>query len=61
MGAYDYLAKPIEIDELVAKIEGAWEKKEDTEKRDLVEKIQRATESPRAALSFFKNRRKQES
>lgn len=27
LGAYDYLTKPCEIDELVAKIEGAWEKK----------------------------------
>jgi DNA-binding NtrC family response regulator len=26
-GAYDYLAKPCEIEELVAKIEGAWEKR----------------------------------
>ena len=28
LGAYDYLTKPCEIDELVAKIEGAWAKKE---------------------------------
>jgi DNA-binding NtrC family response regulator len=27
LGAYDYLPKPCEISELVAKIEGAWEKK----------------------------------
>jgi DNA-binding NtrC family response regulator len=27
LGAYDYLPKPCEIGELVAKIEGAWEKK----------------------------------
>jgi DNA-binding NtrC family response regulator len=27
LGAYDYLTKPCEIDELVAKIEGAWEKR----------------------------------
>jgi DNA-binding NtrC family response regulator len=27
LGAYDYLTKPCEIDELVAKIEGAWAKK----------------------------------
>jgi len=28
LGAYDYLTKPCEIDELVAKIEAAWDKKE---------------------------------
>jgi len=28
LGAYDYLTKPCEVDELVAKIEAAWEKKE---------------------------------
>ena len=28
LGAHDYLTKPCEIDELVAKIEAAWEKKE---------------------------------
>ena len=31
LGAYDYLTKPCEIDELVAKIEAAWEKKEGKE------------------------------
>jgi DNA-binding NtrC family response regulator len=30
LGAYDYLTKPCEIDELVAKIEGAWQKKDGT-------------------------------
>lgn len=28
LGAYDYLSKPCEINELVKKIEGAWEKRE---------------------------------
>jgi DNA-binding NtrC family response regulator len=31
LGAYDYLTKPCEIDELVAKIEAAWEKREGKE------------------------------
>jgi DNA-binding NtrC family response regulator len=31
LGAYDYLTKPCEIDELVAKIEAAWAKKEGKE------------------------------
>jgi DNA-binding NtrC family response regulator len=34
LGAYDYLTKPCEIGELVAKIEGAWSKKNDAKKRD---------------------------
>jgi DNA-binding NtrC family response regulator len=34
LGAYDYLTKPCEIGELVAKIEGAWSKKEEAEKRE---------------------------
>jgi DNA-binding NtrC family response regulator len=34
LGAYDYLTKPCEIGELVAKIEGAWEKKGSEEKRE---------------------------
>ena len=33
LGAYDSLTKPCEIDELVAKIEGAWEKKGVKEKK----------------------------
>jgi DNA-binding NtrC family response regulator len=32
LGAYDYLTKPCEISELVAKIEGAWSKKSDAQK-----------------------------
>lgn len=32
LGAYDYLTKPCEIGELVAKIEGAWSKKSDVQK-----------------------------
>ena len=35
LGAYDYLTKPCEIDELVAKIEGAWEKKGRIEQKAL--------------------------
>jgi DNA-binding NtrC family response regulator len=35
LGAYDYLAKPCEVDELVEKIEGAWEKKDTKEKEHL--------------------------
>jgi DNA-binding NtrC family response regulator len=35
LGAYDYLAKPCQIEELVAKIEGAWDKKDGLRKNDI--------------------------
>jgi DNA-binding NtrC family response regulator len=34
LGAYDYLTKPCEIGELVAKIEAAWSRKDDAHKRE---------------------------
>jgi len=59
LGAYDYLTKPCEIDELVAKIEGAWEKKDDQEKKDIEEKIHKLVESPASAFDLFpKNKKK---
>ena len=36
LGAYDYLTKPCEIDELVEKIEGAWKKNNEIEKKKSV-------------------------
>ena len=53
LGAYDYLTKPCEIEDLVEKIEGAWKKKDTKEQKDLQEKIQRVVESPSAAFSLF--------
>jgi DNA-binding NtrC family response regulator len=53
LGAYDYLTKPCEIDELVNKIEGAWEKKDDAEKKDMQEKIQKVVESPSSVFDLF--------
>ena len=53
LGAYDYLTKPCEVDELVVKIEGAWEKKDSGEKKDLQEKIQKVVESPSDAFDLF--------
>ena len=35
LGAYDYLTKPCEVDELVEKIEDAWKKKDTEEKEHL--------------------------
>lgn len=43
-GAYDYLTKPCEIDDLVKKIEGAWNKKDKREKKVMHEKINRIVE-----------------
>ncbi len=57
IGAYDYLAKPCEINELVEKIEGAWSKKDDGEKKDMQEKIQRVVESPADAFKLFKKKK----
>lgn len=58
LGAYDYLTKPCEIDELVAKIEGAWQKKDGAVKQDLQDKIQKVVESPKSVFEVFpaKNR-----
>lgn len=53
LGAYDYLTKPCEIDELVNKIESAWVKKDEEVKRDREEKIQQVIESPKAAFDLF--------
>ena len=46
LGAYDYLVKPCEIDELIEKIEGAWANKDRIEKHDMDEKIRKLVESP---------------
>ena len=58
LGAYDYLTKPCEIDALVAKIEGAWEKKDDEEKKDLQEKIQKVVESPASVFDVFPKKKR---
>ncbi|MCB2149197.1 MAG: response regulator [Deltaproteobacteria bacterium] len=53
LGAYDYLTKPCQIQELVAKIQGAWDKKDGLQKRDNQEKIRKGVESPRNAFRVF--------
>jgi DNA-binding NtrC family response regulator len=53
LGAYDYLTKPCEIGDLVAKIEGAWEKKDDAQKKDIQDKIQKVVESPSSVFDVF--------
>jgi DNA-binding NtrC family response regulator len=52
-GAYDFLTKPCEIDELVTKIEGAWEKKDSEVQRDMQERIQKVVESPKSVFEVF--------
>lgn len=52
LGAYDYLTKPCEIDELVKKIEGAWDKKDQQVKAEMEENVQKIIESPRSALNI---------
>lgn len=58
LGAYDYLNKPCEIDELVAKIEGAWVKKGDEEQKDIQEKIHKVVESPSSVFDVFPKKRR---
>ena len=53
LGAYDYLTKPCEVDELVSKIEGAWEKKDGAEQKDMMDKIQKVVESPKSVFEVF--------
>ena len=53
LGAYDYLTKPCDVDDLMEKIEGAWKKKDEEEKKDTEEKIQKVVESPSAVFGLF--------
>ncbi|MBU0463763.1 MAG: response regulator [Proteobacteria bacterium] len=53
MGAYDFLNKPCEIDDLVEKIEGAGRKKDDAWKKDMEEKLKRVVESPSDVFKLF--------
>ena len=46
------------IDELVNKIEGAWEKKDEEEKEDTQEKIQKVVESPSSVFELFPKRKR---
>jgi DNA-binding NtrC family response regulator len=57
LGAYDYLTKPCEIDDLVGKIEGAWQKKDGSEKKERKEKIQKAVESPSSIFDVFRKKK----
>ena len=53
LGAYDFLTKPCDIDQLVEKIEGAWEKRDAAWKKELDEKIKKLVESPSSVFQLF--------
>jgi DNA-binding NtrC family response regulator len=57
LGAYDYLTKPCEIEDLVGKIEGAWQKKQGAEKKEMKEKVQKAVESPSSIFDLFRKKK----
>lgn len=57
LGAYDFLTKPCEIEELVSKIEGAWEKKDEAQRKDIEEKIQKVVESPSSVFDLFPSKK----
>ena len=57
LGAYDYLTKPCEIDDLVGKIEGAWQRKDGAEKKEMKEKAQKVVESPSSIFDLFRKKK----
>ena len=50
LGAYDYLIKPCETEDLITKINGAYNRKADQETRIREAKVKDIISSPRAAL-----------
>lgn len=58
LGAYDYLTKPCEIDDLVNKIEGAWQKKDTHVKEEMQENVQKIIESPHSVFDLYPSRDK---
>ena len=53
LGAYDYLTKPCEIDELIDKIEGAWKEKDTHVKNELNRNIKKIVESPSSVFGLY--------
>ncbi len=51
LGAYDYLMKPCETEDLIDKIEKAYEKKKEHEKRIQDAKVKEIISSPRSVLN----------
>jgi DNA-binding NtrC family response regulator len=57
LGAYDYLTKPCEIEDLLGKIEGAWHKKDGAKKKEMKEKTQKVVESPSSIFDLFRKKK----
>jgi DNA-binding NtrC family response regulator len=57
LGAYDYLTKPCEIEDLVGKIEGAWQRKNGAEKKETKETVQKVVESPSSIFDLFRKKK----
>ncbi len=58
LGAYDYLTKPCNVEELVAKIQGAWHKKDSTVKHESREKAQKVAGAPTAFFEVFPSKKR---
>lgn len=58
LGAYDYLTKPCDIEELVEKIEGAWKEKDQEVKEEMNENIKKIVESPSSVFDLVKKKKK---
>ncbi|MFU8770365.1 MAG: response regulator [Desulfotignum sp.] len=58
LGAYDYLTKPCEIDDLVSKIECAWQKKDEHVKEEMQENVQKIIESPHSVFDLYPSKDK---
>jgi DNA-binding NtrC family response regulator len=57
LGAYDYLTKPCEIEDLVGKIEGAWQRKNGAGKKETSEKKGKTVESPSSIFDLFRKKK----
>lgn len=58
LGAYDYLTKPCEIEEMVEKIEGAWHEKDASVKKELEENVKKMVESPSSVFNLYPKKKK---
>lgn len=58
LGAYDYLTKPCEIDELVAKIEGAWQKKDGAAQQVTRENARKGDPASKSVFEVFPSKKR---